>query len=141
MLKPVKRNAKGQQIPTLMSRYSTPDDDNILRKPTPNVQNLASSGTTTSNKRKFKPPVVRLGWGQFSDDDDDYGAIPANTKVTFVEENQTKAGPREVWTQRRQDTPFQTAGVSSDEDEEEEIKRCTSPIKRQCYFFVIRNSG
>lgn len=105
------------------------------------MQNLASSGTTASNKRKFKPPVVRLGWRQFSDDDDDYGAKAANTKVTFVEELQGNAGPREVWTQRRQDTPFQTAGVSSDEDEEEEIERCTSPIKRQCYFFVIRNSG
>ena len=141
--KPIKRNAKGQQVPALMSRYSTPDDVNILRKPTPNLQNLPSTSLTTctQDKGKFKPPVPRLGWAQFSDEDDDdnYQAASTNTKVAFIEQHRGNRDPRDIWTHRRQDTPFPTAGISSDEDEEE-IERCTSPVKRQCDFFVIRSA-
>ena len=140
--KPVKRNAKGQQVPSLISRYLTPDDVNILRKPMPNVQNLPSTVSTTRDKRKFKPPVARLGWAQFSDedDDDDYQAAITNTKLAFIEEHRGSRDRSDIWTHRRQDTPFPTAGISSDEDEEEEIERCTSPVKRQCDFFVIRSA-
>ena len=135
--KPVKRNAQGQQIPVPMSRYSTLDDDKssqmILRKPSLDMSKLPDNLVTISPAQsKRRPSFQQPSWNQFHDTDDSDTDDNNPKKVAFIEEKGTQ--PKEAWARRRPFTPFPISGFSSDEDEEQEIERCTSPVKSLCLY-------
>ena len=132
--KPIKRNAKGQQIPVPMSRYSTLDDNKTsqttLRKPSLNMSKLPDSLVTISpTQSKRKNSVQQPLWNQFHDTDESDPDDSNPKKVAFIEESRMHEQPKEAWARRRPFTPFPASGFSSDEDEDEEVERCTSPVK------------
>ena len=134
---PVKRNARGQQIPVAMSRYSTLHDDKtsqtILRKPSLNMSKLPDNFVTISPAQSKRPSIQKASWNQFHDTDESDTDDNDPRKVAFFEESTLQ--PKEAWSRRRPFTPFRASGFSSDEDEDEEVERCTSPVKSWYLYF------
>ena len=137
--KPVKRNAQGQQIPVPMSRYSMLDDDKtsqiILRKPSLDMSKLPNNLVIIFPPHsERKPSFQQPSWNQFHDTDESDTDDNNPKKVAFIEESGMHKQPKEAWARRRPFTPFPVSGFSSDEDEEQEVERCTSPAKSWCLY-------